>query len=188
MKKEDIALGVLVSLLLVGPIVAGPILIEFGYVAAGILVFAIPYSVLILLAFLLRMKKKKSAFKIPDGHKNFNIIPVKDPEILRALYQESALTFFGEINDKGLDGLYNWLGSEGVLKAGRLDLYVYDGKMLKDVFGKDRKFGDEEQFMSIFLKDLNLNEPKLRQFSADRLSVGGRWLDDIVDNSGPEQE
>ena len=37
--------------------------------------------------------------------------------------------------------------------------------------------------MSIFLKDLDINDSNELQFSTDRLQIGGRWLDDIVGNS-----
>ena len=42
---------------------------------------------------------------------------------------------------------------------------------------------DEVKLMSIFLKDLNLNDSNMRQFSYDRMEIGGRWLDDIVSNA-----
>lgn len=129
MKKKDLMLGVLVSLLLVGPIIAGPILFTYDHVVAGILVFVIPYSALALMLILLKVKKNKVVNTFPEAHKNFNIIPLTDPEILCDLYMNSALTFLGGTTEKGLDILYNWLGSERVLKGSRVNLYTYDGKL-----------------------------------------------------------
>ncbi|MBO7650954.1 MAG: hypothetical protein J6S79_09450 [Lachnospiraceae bacterium] len=80
-----------------------------------------------------------------------------------------------------LNRLYNWLNNEGVLKSERLTLYTYTGQELKNAFGKKR-IRTEEKLMSIFLKDLDINESNKLQFSKDRLQIGGRWLDDIVGN------
>ena len=183
MKRKDLALGVILTILLLGPFVAGPILLAHGHGVAGILVFVIPYSCLGLAAILRKRTLQKAAYRIPNAHTRFTVIPVTEHETLRDLCGNSALTFFGEPSDKGLDGLYNWLNNEGVLKEDRLNLYTYDGKMLKEVFGTKRQFGDEEKFMSIFLRDLDLNESNKLQFSRNRLTIGGRWLDDIVDNA-----
>ena len=183
MKKKEIVYAAFLCALIFGPFIAGPILFTYHHILAGILVFVIPYACLALLAFLRKRKQRAERFKIPNAHLRFTVIPVAEGQLLKELYENSALTFFGEPSDKMLDELYNWLNNEGVLKEESLNLYTYDGKMAKDVFGKRKRFGDEEKFMSIFLKDLKLNDSNMRQFSLDRLRIGGRWLDDIVGNA-----
>ena len=181
--KKDWFIGIYVIVLLLGPFVAGPILLAKHHVLAGILSFVIPWGCLCLIAVLRKNKAKRSFYKIQNASARFDIIPVSDEETIRALYDNSALTWRGEPSDGFLDHLYNWLNNEGVLKEERLSLYTYDGILMKKVFGKRRQFGDEEKFVSIFLKDLNLTESNTRQFSLDRMQIGGRWMDDIVANS-----
>ena len=69
-----------------------------------------------------------------------------------------------------------------MLKSERLNLYTFTGQDLKNAFGKRKRIRAEEKLMSIFLKDLDINESNKLQFSKDRLQIGGRWLDDIVAN------
>ena len=147
-------------------------------------VFVIPYLCLCLWGVLRKRKQKKDFYKINDANTRFDIVPVSDTETIKALYENSALTFFIEETDpKLLNWLYNWLNNEGVLKSERLSLYTYTGQDLKNAFGKRKRFRTEDKLMSIFLKDLDINDSNELQFSRDRLQVGGRWLDDIVGNS-----
>ena len=181
--KKDWIVGIYVSVLLLGPFVAGPILLAKDHILAGILAFVISWGFLCLIAVLRKRKAKKSFYKIQNASARIDIVPVSEEETIRALHENSALTWRGEPSDSFLNQMYNWLNNEGVLKEERLNLYTYDGVLLKQVFGKRKKFGDEEKFMSVFLKDLDINESNERQFSLDRLRTGGRWLDDIVSNS-----
>lgn len=183
-KKSEWVYGIFLSILILGPFVAGPILFVKHRVLAGILSFVIPWGLLFLIAFLRKRRAKKNFYKIPNASTRFDIIPVEDGETIRALYDNSALTWMGEPSDPQLlHFLYNWLNAEGVLKEERLNMYTFDGALLKEVYGKRRRFGDDEKYMSIFLRDLNLNDSNTKQFSLDRMQIGGRWLDDIVDNS-----
>ena len=182
-KKDNPVFVTIIVILLCGPWIAGPVLLCTNHILAGILVIVIPYSCLTLWGVLRKRKQKKDFYKIKDAHTRFDIVPVGDTETIKALYDNSALTFFiEEIDPKLLDWLYNWLNNEGVLKGERLTLYTYTGRELKNAFGKKR-IRVEEKLMSIFLKDLNLNDSNMAQFSMDRLQIGGRWLDDIVENS-----
>lgn len=182
-KKDNPVFVAIVCVLLFGPWIAGPILLCTKHILAGILVIVIPYLCLVLWGVLRKRKQKKDFYKIKDADKRFDIIPVSDAETIKALYDNSALTFFiEETGPEWFGWLYNWLNNEGVLKSERLTLYKYTGRDLKNAFGKKR-IRAEEKLVSIFLKDLNLNESNKLQFSTDRLQVGGRWLDDIVGNS-----
>ena len=183
-KKKDWIIGVCVCLLLFGPWIAGPILFCTKHILAGILVIVIPYLCLFLWGVLRKQKQKRDFYKIKDAHTRFDIVPVSDAETIKALYDNSALTFFIEETDpKLLNWLYNWLNNEGVLKSERLTLYTYTGQNLKNAFGKRKRFRTGDKLMSIFLKDLDINDSNKLQFSTDRLQIGGRWLDDIVGNS-----
>ena len=168
---------------LLGPFIAGPILFVMGKNLAGILAFVIPYLCLALIGVWRKYKLKRDFYKIKDAHTRFDIIPVTDAETLAVLREHSALTFFGEPAERDLNHLYNWLNNEGVLKEERVKLYTYSGADLKNALGKRMKIGSEDKFMSIDLTDLNLNDSNTRQFSLDRLQIGGRWLDDIIGNS-----
>jgi len=53
--------------------------------------------------------------------------------------------------------------------------------MLRQVFDFSN-FDDDIKFLSIFLKDLDINDSNKESFSRAHFSVGSRWLDDIVDN------
>ncbi|MBO4653726.1 MAG: hypothetical protein J5649_10475 [Lachnospiraceae bacterium] len=181
-KKDNPFFIALICVLLLGPIIAGTILLSTDHLLAGLLVFVIPYSCLVLWGFLRKYKLKRDFYKIKDAGARFDIVPIDDEETLKALCEGSAITFFGEPSKQGLDMLYNWLNNEGVLKTERLNLYTFSGKDLKNAFGKRKKFDEENKFMSISLKDLDLTDANTRQFSLDRVSIGGRWLDDIVSN------
>ncbi len=163
-KKDNPFFVAFICIVLFGPWIAGPILLGTDHILAGILVFVIPYSCLALWGVLRKRKQKRDFFKIKDANTRFDIVPVSDTETIKALYENSALTFFGETNDPE-----------------RLTLYTYTGQELKNAFGKKR-IRTEEKLMSIFLKDLDINESNKLQFSKDRLQIGGRWLDDIVGN------
>jgi hypothetical protein len=183
-KKDNPVFVALICILLCGPWVAGPILLGTHHTLAGILAIVIPYSGLALWGVLRKRKQKKDFYKIKDADARFDIVPVSDTETIKALYDNSALTFFVEETDpKLLNWLYNWLNNEGVLKSERLNLYTYTGQDLKNAFGKRKRFRTEDKLMSIFLKDLDINDSNKLQFSTDRLQIGGRWLDDIVGNS-----
>ncbi|MBO6065580.1 MAG: hypothetical protein J6P36_04085 [Lachnospiraceae bacterium] len=183
-KKDNPVFVAFICILLCGPWVAGPILLGTHHTLAGILAIVIPYSGLALWGVLRKRKQKKDFYKIKDADARFDIVPVSDTETIKALYDNSALTFFVEETDpKLLNWLYNWLNNEGVLKSERLNLYTYTGQDLKNAFGKRKRFRTEDKLMSIFLKDLDINDSNELQFSTDRLQIGGRWLDDIVGNS-----
>ncbi|MBO4324749.1 MAG: hypothetical protein J5845_05060 [Lachnospiraceae bacterium] len=182
MKKGNPIYVVFVCIMLFGPIVAGTVLLINGQLAGGLLMFLVPVVFFGTVVAVRKHVMKKSFYKIKDAHTRFDVIPVKDYETLEALRDNSALTFWGEPNITDLDKLYNWLNNEGVLKEERLKLYTFDGRSLKNAFQKNN-FGDEERFMSIFLKDLELTEANKRQFSLDRMNIGGRWLDDMIDNA-----
>lgn len=185
MNKKEIPYAIFICTLLLGPWIAGPILFACHHPLAGILAFVIPYGCLALIAFLRKRKQQKEMFKIPNAHTRFTVIQVTEPEKIRKLKKGSALTFREDLSDNRLDMVFNWLNNEGVLKleSDSLNLYVYDGKLLKEACGKKKRFGDEERFMSIDLRDLDLNDSNMRQFSLDHFNIGGRWLDDIVGNS-----
>jgi len=183
-KKDNPVFVAIVCVLLCGPWIAGPILLGTGHILAGILVIVIPYLCLALWGVLRKRKQKKDFYKINDANTRFDIVPVSDTETIKALYENSALTFFIEETDpKLLNWLYNWLNNEGVLKSERLNLYTYTGQDLKNTFGKRKRFRTEDKLMSIFLKDLDINDSNELQFSRDRLQIGGRWLDDIIENA-----
>ncbi|MBO4608578.1 MAG: hypothetical protein J5696_01795 [Lachnospiraceae bacterium] len=182
-KKDNPFYIAFICILLLGPFIAGPILFVMGKNLAGILAFVIPYLCLALIGVWRKYKLKRDFYKIKDAHTRFDIIPVTDAETLAVLREHSALTFFGEPAEHNLNHLYNWLNNEGVLKEERVKLYTYSGADLKNAFGKRMKIGSEEKFMSIDLTDLNLNDSNTRQFSLDRMQIGGRWLDDIIWNS-----
>ena len=183
-KKDNPLFIALMVIWLLGPIVAGTVLFCMNHLLAGILVIVIPYLCLFLWGVLRKQKQKRDFYKIKDANTRFDIVPVSDTETIKALYDNSALTFFIEETDpKLLNWLYNWLNNEGVLKSERLTLYTYTGQDLKNAFGKRKRFRTGDKLMSIFLKDLDINDSNKLQFSTDRLQIGGRWLDDIVGNA-----
>ena len=182
-KKNNLFFIVLICIWLIGPFIIGTVLLVTDHVVGGVLVYVIPYGCLVGLTLWKKKKQKNEFYKIKDGSKRFDIVPVSDPETIRALYDDSALAFFvEEIDPELLNRLYNWLNNEGVLKSERLNLYTFCGQNLKNAFGESTRIRSEEKLISIFLKDLDINDSNKKQFSQDRLQIGGRWLDDIVEN------
>ena len=128
-----------------------------------------------------RKRINKEFYKIKNAHTKFNLINVNDENIINELYKNSALTFIAEPNSELLDFIFNWLNNENVLKSDSLNLYAFNGHMLKQVFNHSR-WEDNTKFLSIFLKDLDINDSNQVSFARAHFSVGSRWLDDIVDN------
>ena len=179
-KKKQIMHDIFVSIMIFSPIIISPILIAaFNQTLIGILLMIICWG--LLAAINKRKNINKTFYKIKDAHTKFNIINVDNEKIIKELYEDSALTFMAEPSDRLLDFIFNWLNNEDVLNSDSLNLYVFDGKLLKSTF-EFSKVSNNMKFMSIFNKDLDINETNIKKFSHDHFQVKARWLDDIVNN------
>ena len=140
-------------------------------------VFCIVFALLTVLAVIIAVFRDRIIIKrfcrIADAHRYFRIIEA-DAETIKALYENSALTYVAEPDDELLDFIYNWLAYEKVLKDETVDLYTFDGKALKSALNKKR-INDKMTFLCIFNKDLNFTD----NYARNHLYAGARWLDDM---------
>ena len=165
------------------PLIASPVIIAvFNELLLGIFLFVICYGLLVVIAIYKRKNITRKFYKIKNAHNRFKIIEVLDENIIRELYDDSALTFVAEPSDKLLDFIFNWLNNEGVLETEELYLYTFNGELLNNVFDSNY-IPNNMKFMSIFNKDLNINNENVKSYSIAHFQVKARWLDDIVNNS-----
>lgn len=175
-KKYDI----IFSILILVPLFVSSVLVFFNHLLIGLLVLGICWALCFILSTFKKKNKVNEFYKIKDAHNKFNIVNVNDENIIKELYNNSALTFIAKPNDELLNFIYNWLYNEKVLKSDSLNAYIFDGYMLKKVFEFSR-FDDNTSFICIFNRDLNINETN-KSFYRNHSLVGSRWLDDIIDN------
>ena len=180
-KKKQKKYDILMSILILSPIIIAPILMSFNNYILGISIMVLCWGMCVIIGINKRKQINKKFYKIENAHTKFNIVNVDDKNIIKDLYNNSALTFISEPSNELLDFIFNWLNNENVLNSDSLNLYVFNGHMLKQVFDYSR-YDDDIKFLSIFLKDLDINDSNKESFSRAHLSVGSRWLDDIVDN------
>lgn len=179
--KKQKLYDIVMSILILVPLFLGPILITFNHVLLGILIIVISYTLVAIIGINKRKAINRRFYKIKNAHNRFKIINVNDKKIIKELYNNSALTFMAEPSDELLDFIFNWLNIENVLMSEEINLYVFDGKKLKDTF-EFSKVPEDIKFMSIFNKDLNINKSNIESYSRNHFKVGARWLDDIVGN------
>ena len=107
------------------------------------------------------------------------IIEVKSKETLDELYKDSALTWEGLTLDS-LEDAVEWVKQYAEFKD-EPTAYVTKGSVMNDVYyltGRNA-YPKRLNIVSFKLSDLsNLNS----KMFIDRLAVGARWFDDIVDN------
>lgn len=104
----------------------------------------------------------------------------EDIDTLYELENGSALTFSGLVDeDSSYEGIINWLKENDAPMIDKT-FYVFKGWMMNHVYdlrGKAR-YPEDLTFISIKLDSIkNLDRIYLKRFE-----LGGRWLDDIVDN------
>lgn len=179
-KKQKIYV-IFIAILILSPIIITPLLMAFNYYLLGIAIIVICWGMCIIIGINKRKQINKAFYKIENAYTKFNIVNVEDVSVIKELYKDSALTFNAEPSNELLNFIFNWLNNENVLKSESLNIYVFNGYMLRQVFDFSN-YDDDIKFLSIFLKDLDINDSNIESFSRAHFSVGSRWLDDIVDN------
>ncbi len=180
-KKKQKRYDILMAFLILSPIIFSSILMSFKYYLFGISYLILCWGLCVIIGVNKRKQINKKFYKIENAHTKFNLINVDDENTIKELYKDSALTFIAEPSNDLLDFIFNWLNNENVIKSESLNLYVFNGHMLRQAFDYSR-YDDDIKFLSIFLKDLDLNDSNMDSFSKSHFLVGSRWLDDIVDN------
>lgn len=91
----------------------------------------------------------------------------------------SALTWEGlTIDDQSLNDMFDWI--ERHTEVLDKTVYVTKGQLINQIFELegDNKYPDDLNIVSVKLEDLK----DFRKLITARLEVGGRWMDDIIDN------
>jgi len=180
--NEQKKYGTFIGVMIILPLIIFMILFILGKIFIGFSLLFIGYGITIIIGINKRKKILNDFFKVKEAHKNINIIKTADEEILKSMYENSALTFVREINDEYLDFIYNWLNNQNVLKDKMLNLYVFNGKLIKKIY-KINNYPDDIDFYCISLNDLNLKNIDENKFSEGHLIVGSRWFDDVINNA-----
>ena len=179
-KKQKIY-DILIAILILSPIIITSLLMAFNYYLLGIAIIVLCWGMCAIIGINKRKQINKAFYKIENAYTKFNMLNVEDVSVIKELYKDSALTFNAEPSNELLNFIFNWLNNENVLKSESLNIYVFNGYMLRQVFDFSN-YDDDIKFLSIFLKDLDINDSNIESFSKAHFSVGSRWLDDIVDN------
>ena len=112
-------------------------------------------------------------------------IMVKTKAQLEELVKESALTWEGlDTSDESLKQVFDWLKGYTPLKCERV--YITKGALMDAVYELtgDNAYQSDCSIVSIRLCDME----KPMAIALPRFMVGGRWLDDIVDNNRRREE
>ena len=179
-KKFQKFYDILLAVLILAPILVAPTLMALGYVMPGVLIIVICFSLVAIIGINRRKLITRRFYKVRKAYKRVYVRRVTSFQLLYDLYDDSALTIFAEPTNEILNFLYNWLNNEGVLARGILEVYTFDGKMLNEAF-EHESFYENEQFISVFMKDLAIYDYNIESFSEARLNIGARWLDDIIE-------
>ena len=110
-----------------------------------------------------------------------NKIKVNDRATLDALYNNSALTFEGvAASDENVKAVLTWVKNYTPLK--REDVYVIEGSLMNREYGLTGDNAYPETDCTILCIKLDDME-KPMAVTLPRVTVGGRWFDDVVDNN-----
>lgn len=106
-----------------------------------------------------------------------NIIIVKNKEQLEELRSDSALTIEG-LDEDSIQDFLDWVKKYTQLK--KEDVYVTKGKVMNDSYYlTGNTYPEDVNIVSVMLSDME-NPAKI---VVPRFGIGGRWMDDIVDNN-----
>lgn len=108
----------------------------------------------------------------------FTINKVEDMNGIEKLRNVSALTFEGlSIEEESLEALIGWLDDHNAI-IDTIEFHVITGKLMNEVYGltDDNAYPEDLIIVSV----TNIDQMKI---AIPRFEVGGRWLDDIVDNN-----
>ena len=105
-----------------------------------------------------------------------------DKKTIKYLYDRSALTFEGcALTRDNLDFLVKWLKEHNCDFKGDQKFYVISGKLMNDTYQLtgDNRYPDDLTILCIDLNDLT----NVGAIVLPRFELGGRWLDDVIDNN-----
>lgn len=177
--KKQKRYDILLSILILAPIFIVPTIIALGYTMIGILILVVCYTLVAIIGINKRKNINKRFYKIKNAYKNIKLNNIADEKIINELYDNSALTFIINPSNELFNFIYNWLNNNKLLKEEILNIYMFDGKTIKDIFNYN-DINEQIVFLCIFLKDLNLSNSNLKQFSKERYAAGVKYLDEII--------
>lgn len=107
-----------------------------------------------------------------------NIITVKNKEMLEELRNDSSLTIEG-LAEESIKEFLNWIKRYTELK--KEDVYITKGNIMNLAYNLsgDNAYSDDINIVSVMLSDME-NPVKV---AMPRFEIGGRWMDDIIDNN-----
>lgn len=108
------------------------------------------------------------------------IINVTSKEQLDELYNQSALTWEGLCSDEqNLADVERWLKEHDALIADtEVTAHIITGKLMNDTYSLTGSNAYPDDLTIIAIMDIYY-----AKIAIPRLSVGGRWFDDIIDNN-----
>lgn len=180
-KKSSSLIIVIIVISILLPVIIGGV-IAFSNLLLGLTIMFVMYAVLVILGLAIGKKRTVKKFiEISNGYEKFRFKDITDSKIIIDLKNESALTFFGNLDKNDLNFIYNWLYKVGVVNDEEINIYIFNGNQLKSVYAKSN-FDKDIVCNCIAIKELNLNDSNIKLFSSTHFDVGARWLDDVVSN------
>lgn len=103
----------------------------------------------------------------------------EDKGVFEELYDNSALTIEG-LTEDSIDDFLNEI--DGIIKLCRRRAYIIKGDIMNAHYGlTDRNaYPEDLNIVAVKLEDLSVVNSSVAGL---KISVGGRWFDDIVDNN-----
>lgn len=113
------------------------------------------------------------------------IINVSTKEQLDNLYNQSALTWEGMATDEeNLNAIKEWLSEHGAtLEYIEPTLHIITGDLMNVIYNLTGRNAYPDDLSILSVTDINQGK-----IAIPRLSVGGRWFDDIVDNNARREK
>ena len=112
-------------------------------------------------------------------------IMVETKAQLEELVKESALTWEGlDTSDESLKQVFDWLKGYTPLKCERV--YITSGGLMDVAYGLTGTNAYPANLSIVSVRLCDMEKPMA--IAIPRFRVGGRWLDDIVDNNRRREE
>lgn len=115
-----------------------------------------------------------------------NKILVETREQLDELIKDSALTWEGlNLDEENYEAVTGWIRDCGA-KVKTKNVYITMGKTMNQLEGLTGKNAYPDDLSIVSFKLSEIENPMA--LALPRLRVGGRWMDDIVDNNRRREE
>lgn len=109
------------------------------------------------------------------------VFDIDSLEQITELREKSSLTFEGvEKNEGSIEFIKDWLDQQSAITGDKLKLYWCSGEQMNGFsqLTKNNAYNDDLNILIVDADCISLEKVVMSRFS-----LGGRWLDDVMDNN-----